>query len=127
MNCPKCHAPMEEVVFQDVQVDRCTNCKGVWFDEFEREDLRWLKGSEVIDVGKRGVGKQFTKIDQVPCPKCGGDNMMIRARDLQQIHIWFEQCRVCNGVFFDAGEFRDLKDDSIGDFIKDLIHNLRKL
>ena len=33
---------------------------------------------------------------------------MLRMIDRTQLHIEFECCPVCNGTFFDAGEFRDL-------------------
>ncbi len=39
MNCPKCIAPMVKVTFHNIEVDRCSNCQGLWFDEFEREEL----------------------------------------------------------------------------------------
>ena len=43
---------------------------------------------------------------------------MIRMVDAKQSHIWFEHCGSCFGYFFDAGELRDLKEDTILDFIK---------
>ena len=35
--------------------------------------------------------------------------------------IVYEACTVCNGVFFDAGEFRDYKEHTIIDFFRDLL------
>jgi Zn-finger nucleic acid-binding protein len=32
MECPKCQARMEVVVFEDMEVDRCVRCGGPWFD-----------------------------------------------------------------------------------------------
>ncbi|MCK5194738.1 MAG: zf-TFIIB domain-containing protein, partial [Desulfobulbaceae bacterium] len=32
MNCPKCNAMMEKVEYHSIVVDRCTRCKGIWFD-----------------------------------------------------------------------------------------------
>ena len=45
---------------------------------------------------------------------------MIRMVDPVQRHIWFEACTACNGVFLDAGEFRDLKGHTLLDRLKDL-------
>ena len=39
MNCPKCSAEFETVSFKDIEVDRCTGCKGLWFDMLEKDDL----------------------------------------------------------------------------------------
>ncbi len=41
MECPKCHSAMEEVTYgRNMTVDRCTNCKGIWFDVGEAEVLK---------------------------------------------------------------------------------------
>ena len=50
MNCPKCRAPMEIVTYAEIVVDRCTKCRGLFFDALEPEKLKRAKGSEVIDV-----------------------------------------------------------------------------
>ena len=42
MQCPKCAQAMEKVKFQDVEIDRCINCGGMWFDMLELEDLKKL-------------------------------------------------------------------------------------
>ena len=39
MRCPKCGEQLTEVTFQDIKVDRCTDCRGVWFDPGELERL----------------------------------------------------------------------------------------
>ncbi len=124
MNCPKCSAAMERVQYESIEVDRCTDCKGIWFDMLEQEHLKALEGSEEIDIGDPEVGKQTNIVDQINCPVC--DTRMIRMVDGRQPHIWFESCTVCYGVFFDAGEFRDYKQETILDFFKDLFSRERK-
>lgn len=118
MKCPKCSSDMEKVTFEHVEVDRCNGCRGIWFDILEHEELKVLKGSEAIDVGDPEKGKEFNKIDLIDCPKC--KSRMIRMVDSRQPHIWYETCGVCNGIFFDAGEFRDFKDFTLLDFFKKL-------
>lgn len=39
MHCPKCGENLEEITFQEVQVDRCTGCQGIWLDPGELERL----------------------------------------------------------------------------------------
>lgn len=124
MNCPKCASPMTRVLFHTIEVDRCTNCQGIWFDEFEKDELKRLRGSEAVDTGNAKLGKKFNQVERINCPRC--DSRMIRMVDVNQPHIWFEHCTVCSGSFFDAGEFRDLKDHTIGDFFKDLLVKERK-
>lgn len=115
---------MVKVNFHNIEVDRCTDCQGLWFDEFEKEELKKLKGSDRIDTGDAKVGREFNKVDRILCPRCG--SRMIRMVDVDQPHIWFEHCTVCAGSFFDAGEFKDLKHHTIVDFFKDLLVKERK-
>jgi Zn-finger nucleic acid-binding protein len=110
LSCPKCNSPFEQVTFQDITVDRCTSCHGLWFDLMEHRHLRKLAGSEAIDTGdpKRGTASnRQTKID---CPKC--KSPMSHMRDTDRRDIEYEYCSVCNGLFFDAGEFARYKETS---------------
>jgi Zn-finger nucleic acid-binding protein len=109
---------MEVVAFKDVEVDRCTLCKGLWFDSFEADQLKDMKGSEEIDIGDPEVGRVFNRDDRIDCPRC--KTGMIRMVDPKQTHIWMESCTVCHGVFFDAGEFRDFKRYTVVDFFRGL-------
>jgi len=110
---------MEVINQGGVEVDRCYNCKGIWFDEFELETLKKEGGSEEVDTGDAKVGKEQNKNDRLTCPKCS--TQMIRMVDLNQTHIWFEHCTVCGGNFLDAGEFRDLMKEDWLDHFKALI------
>jgi Zn-finger nucleic acid-binding protein len=115
---------MEKIEFGGALVSRCTHCRGLFFDEFEKEALRKVRDVESLDTGDAKTGKQFNTIDRINCPRCSG--RMMRMVDLQQPHIWFEQCKVCGGSFFDAGEFRDLSHHTILDFFKDMLVTERK-
>ena len=37
--CPKCGEQVEQVIFQDITVDRCSGCQGVWLEPGELERL----------------------------------------------------------------------------------------
>lgn len=39
MHCPKCGAHLATETYHRVQVDRCPECHGVWFDAGEAESL----------------------------------------------------------------------------------------
>ncbi|MBT3201798.1 MAG: zf-TFIIB domain-containing protein [Phycisphaerales bacterium] len=124
MDCPKCLNPMEAVEFGEIVVDRCTHCKGIWFDMLQAEHLKAMKNSESIDTGDPEMGKDFNEIDDVNCPKCSAP--LIRMVDAGQTHIWYEGCGVCHGLFFDAGEFTDYKEETLMDFIRDMLGKERK-
>lgn len=119
MNCPKCISPMVKVPFGGIEVDRCTDCHGLFFNEFDKERLRKMRGADSLDVGDLNTGREFNQVDRILCPRCGA--LMIRMVDHDQPHIWFEHCTVCSGSFFDAGEFKDLMHHTVVDFFKDLL------
>ena len=118
MECPKCKSDMETVTFEQIEVDRCIKCKGLWFDMLEHEHLKEMRNSESIDIGKAEVGKEYDKIDKIDCPVCKSN--MIKMVDKDQPHLRYEACTSCYGVFFDAGEFRDYKEKTVLDFFRDL-------
>lgn len=121
MNCPKCSAAMEPVAFQGVEVDRCVQCHGIFFDARGHLQLKDIKGSEVIDTGTAATGRQTDKRENVSCPRCG--TRMVQVADTDQHHITLDACSGCLGVFFDAGEFKDFKTYNLADYIRGLFHH----
>jgi Zn-finger nucleic acid-binding protein len=108
--CPKCAGRLEQVICAGIEVDRCLYCKGIWFDSFEAETLKAVKGSESLDIGNPETGTQLDQITRdVDCPRC--DTKMTRMVDIDQHCIWYEKCLVCHGVWLDAGEFKKFKDN----------------
>ena len=114
----------EWVVYEGTEIDRCTYCKGIWFDAGEREALSNKQAAAALDTGSKRVGKQTNEIDHYRCPRCSGG--MLRMVDPKQSHIWYEECSSCRGSFFDAGEFTDLSELKISDFFKGLVTPERK-
>jgi Zn-finger nucleic acid-binding protein len=98
---------MVTVLFEGIEVDRCVDCHGLWFDRFEREKLLKRRDSEAIDNGDAQLGSEFDRVNSILCPHCG--SRMTPMVALGRPRIYFEQCPLCAGSFFDAGEFRHLK------------------
>jgi Zn-finger nucleic acid-binding protein len=115
MNCPKCHALMESVTTDAGTVDRCVACRGLWFDRMEAQAQAPFASQ--LDIGSEATGREFNKVDRISCPVCA-NTPLTRMVDNDQPHIWFEACPSCNGRFFDAGEFKDLSERSLSDFLK---------
>jgi hypothetical protein len=44
MKCPKCGCDLEEINYQNVMIDKCTECKGIWLDHGELELLAQGQG-----------------------------------------------------------------------------------
>ena len=120
MKCPKCDSIMNSVRHEHVEVDRCSGCSGLWFDAFEHEELKELSGSDDIDAAPRAV---VAANSVVSCPRC--EVPMIQMVVAGQPHIAYEACGVCHGVFFDAGEFRDFREETFGEKLRDFFGGAR--
>jgi len=52
MKCPKCGSDLEEINYQNVMIDRCADCQGIWLDHGELELL--AKGEAQFTKGLLG-------------------------------------------------------------------------
>ena len=123
MNCPKCSSKFEKVSFGEIEVERCLGCQGLWFDMLEKDDLAKIEGSEAIDIGDDQVGDEYDSLQDIKCPQC--TVKMLPMVDKDQVHIKYESCPICYGTFFDAGEFRDLKEYTVLERFKEMLGTLR--
>ncbi len=98
---------METLVVEEVEIDRCGECGGLWLDALEREKLlESPEAAATADAHERG--KPVGKAGDRECPR--GHGAMIEMRDAEQRHVVFESCTVCGGSYLDAGELRDLSE-----------------
>ena len=102
--------------------DRCTSCKGFWFDIGEAEKLKDAWKPEFIDIGDPEMGKEFNKIRDINCPRCG--KQMDKVSDPKQRHIQLEACPK-HGVFMDAGEFTDYKNETVMDIFRGVMARIK--
>ena len=124
LQCPKCQHGMEVVVHGDIEIDRCTNCKGLWFDDDEAHRMKEIEGSELLDHGDPNEGWKYDSREDIDCPHCG--KRMEKSYDAKQKHIWYVVCPD-HGMFLDAGEFSDLKEESVLDWFRSLIKGNRDI
>ena len=116
MDCPKCQAKMDEKDLRTlsglVTYDQCSGCQGLWFDTGEAEKLKDTWRPDFIDSGDAEKGRELNEIRDIDCPRCG--TQMDKVTDDKQKHIELEMCRE-HGIFMDAGEFRDYKNETLMD------------
>ncbi|HIG43212.1 MAG: zf-TFIIB domain-containing protein [bacterium] len=104
MQCPKCDGPFDAVRIKNVECLRCSTCFGLWLDQTDKQEL-------------------MSAMRKIDCPRC--HDAMIQMVDKDQFHIQYEACTTCYGIFFDAGEFRDLKDYTIAERLQKLRATIR--
>ena len=118
LNCPKCKGELEPRSYGDnISLSQCNKCKGLFIPAgATHKILESWSAKENPDTGSIELGKRFDKVNDIKCPKC--NIPMDRIQDLDQPHIWTENCSVCGSTFFDAGELTDLKEKTLSDFLK---------
>ena len=124
MNCPVCNTPLIILELNNVEIDHCTKCDGLWLDGGELEVLleNSFHGSELLasfQVDPRASEKKFK------CPICG--KKMEKVLCGKDENILIDRCKNHHGLWFDKGELEDLiesggldKDDRILDLIKEM-------
>ncbi|MDB9313192.1 zf-TFIIB domain-containing protein [Spirulina sp. CS-785/01] len=106
--CPKCDGEIEQVDYANIEIDRCQDCHGLWFDGQEAEKLKEIDGSEILDDGNPDLGYYYSRNrTHIACPRCG--TKMKRMLDIDRYSIWYEKCPNCQGMWLDAGEFKRFK------------------
>ncbi len=102
---------------------RLTKALGVRTEYFFRQpsieltEVDFRKHAKVLDIGSAEAGQKYNSIDRIHCPMHPASEML-RMVDPKQPHIWFESCPICQGRFYDAGEYRDFAEFTLGDLIK---------
>lgn len=92
--CPRDRTPLVEQKLENVTVDSCSKCGGIFFDAYELGRV----------TGDKELAKYLAQVhgaasSPMVCPGCGG------LMDLDKIEgMEIDHCTKCLGVWLDAGE-----------------------
>ncbi|MFH1639407.1 MAG: zf-TFIIB domain-containing protein [Chloroflexota bacterium] len=104
MICPACHNPMIVVEYQQIELDYCTSCSGVWFDCGELELM--FETMQMADDRKTclpdSAGEAKTTEKKRKCPICG--KRMKKRLVGKKPEILIDDCPQGEGLWFDGGE-----------------------
>jgi Zn-finger nucleic acid-binding protein len=109
MICPVCDYDMIVIEYRNIELDYCTNCKGVWFDSGELELLLESHGLEETKVFLDSIihSPEVTSSEKKRnCPICG--RKMKKTALVRQPEIIIDICRDEHGLWFDGGEVTQL-------------------
>ena len=110
MNCPNCNTELETKIFNEVEVDGCPDCYGIWFDD---DELRKAKDSDFNDLNwidfeiNKNIEKFRASAKDLSCPKC---RRMLVAIDYGNTGIEIDYCPDCYGTWLDKVEFKNIID-----------------
>ena len=105
MDCPVCKTPMIVLELDQVEIDYCTECRGIWLDEGELEILlgNAAKANEVLH--------SFTpvKVSEAlrKCPICLKKMQKVSVGNNTKT-VLIDGCPKSHGLWFDRGELVDI-------------------
>ena len=106
MKCPKCKS--ETLVgfkIDDVAVDRCSSCDGIWFDAQELVELLAEDAKHVASL-RRGSVHEVLDGKRGACPRDAGE--LLRVYSAVDRTVIIDACPECHGIWLDGGEFEKL-------------------
>ena len=121
MKCVKCDGTLRRVGLEEIEVDRCDTCSGIWFDSGELQ--RILGRATIAELRTKAKSSKTDDTKRATCPRCRGEGKLVQVASLtSEIHI--DTCAVCGGQWLDAGELEILRGDgplrSVGSFFRRL-------
>ena len=115
MLCPVCRQPLVIIEYENVELDACPDCQGLWFDA---QELR-----QFFEV--TGVPEQFhdleNQLDRLPhagprrvCARCRRKVVPVQAPSPNGDLI-LDECPLGHGIWFDKGELESLLKGLLGE------------
>ena len=106
MNCPACKEPMIVMELDQVEIDYCLGCRGIWLDGDELEIL--LDGAqrkaEFLDSFQTD---KHTKEPRRKCPICMKKMRKVLVAEGKR-KVLIDRCRKGHGLWLDKGELEEI-------------------
>jgi Zn-finger nucleic acid-binding protein len=108
MECPKCNGAMEARAVDAFEIDVCSKCSGIWFDQDELRKtkdetdphLSWMDFQIWKHEDRFRFSEQGTK-----CPACEINMVKI---DYDDTGVEIDYCPQCRGTWLDEGKFANI-------------------
>jgi len=114
-NCPHCKTPLQTIELHldnKVEIDRCNDCFGLFFDSGKIELLLEHAVSDVYDINIKQLDninseryQTDKQIKYIKCPAC--QNFMLRRVFGYRSGVIIDQCKN-HGIWLDSGEITHL-------------------
>jgi len=134
MICPTCNSDMVVIEYNEIELDYCADCHGVWFDSGELGLL--LKSVEIEHQGLLlhdivNIPETKSAEDKRKCPIC--NRKMKKTTIGQKPEILIDVCDQEDGLWFDCGEVHQLigqfteKQSQVSDSQRDILNFLGEI
>ena len=109
MICPTCKNDMIVVEHENIELDFCINCQGVWFDSGELELLLESVGLDSPDSFLSNVLNSIEVVSSEKKRKCPICRQKMKKTIIgQQPEVLIDVCWQGDGLWFDGGEVGQL-------------------
>jgi Zn-finger nucleic acid-binding protein len=126
MICPVCKKnEMLVIEHEDIEIDYCHRCGGIWLDEGELElmlgtegqkDSAFSKALKTLETTGAKGGKK--------CPVCSRTMLLVDLPLQKPIEI--DKCPKNHGLWFDNGELKQLAEESDADKVAAFLNSIFK-
>jgi Zn-finger nucleic acid-binding protein len=127
MKCPRDGTELSKVHVADIELDKCHQCDGIWYDpkEMERLSKARLPGTEDMLEEKYGdpPPKQGEVEGYMRCPRCKDGRLQGHFYTYTK-PVRIDRCDQCFGVWLDKGELdsivaeKEQLDSLLGTFLR---------
>lgn len=110
MRCPICNLKLEQTILAGAEVNYCSRCYGLWFEEDELQwakdekdrNLRWLDIDLWQDMAQFRISpaKKMCPADLLPLYEIGYGDSSVKV----------DVCNICHGIWLDRGELKNIID-----------------
>jgi hypothetical protein len=122
MKCPVCKEPMIVLELNEVEIDHCTSCNGIWLDAGELELLiEYEQERELLLSSFKKDSENREK--PYKCPIC--NKRMDKVFVGENNDVLIDKCTDNDGLWFDKGELKQViqlasKDNKVVELLNNL-------
>lgn len=113
MNCPRCLEPLEIKLKDDVEVDSCARCEGVWVAHVDEKQMLQIKPETFTLDEIRRLRKNYEpyakkeRVQYLTCPEC--KELMNRRNWGSHSGVIVDKCEQ-HGTWYDHGEVEKIQE-----------------
>ncbi len=128
MICPACKTQMIILELDDVEIDYCHSCAGVWLDEGELDLLLDEKNENTSPVVKALKDGDMLESEKRRCPVCSKKMREVVLPLDPPVEI--DKCPERHGLWFDKGELEEVvkagRGETVSEFLNAVFKDSRK-
>lgn len=124
MICPRCKEEMIILELDNVEIDFCSECKGIWLDSGELEML--LENEEKNNLFNFFMENLYNNEEKLKCPVCSKKMLKVEFNK-NELTITVDKCKKDHGIWFDENELYSIINESNTDIDSKVLKLLRNM